>query len=404
MADKKWGQVDKAFDFFTTRFDKGELFSLTELADFTGWSASTVRTYYRKKWRKFIIPVSGKYQVTEIIKGLTKESFRQHQSQNEGETEKQLHDLMLDKAVSACVSAIEIYNKPNFEHREETFSILMVNAWELLLKSKLVSNAGGNAAAIHIFKKNGDPILSDTGNPRTITARGALKALVETKEISKVIEDNVTALLNIRDDSVHFACDDPELSVVVQEVGMASLHNFMTLAMNWYRYDFSKFNFYLMPVSFFHLSDMRSFSVDNNVKNNLLHYLKMIEREHENDEDANYAVSLKLHTKLVKTTGDEALQVRLTDDPDAPEIVLSEEEALKSYPFDYAELLTLFRKRYSNFKQNGEFNARMREVKAAGEKFSKVRRLDPENPKSLSKTFYHNRILEKFDMWYEKVK
>nr|WP_198557150.1 hypothetical protein [Enterovibrio nigricans] len=75
----------------------------------------------------------------------------------------------------------------------------------------------------------------------------------------------------------------------------------------------------------------------------------------------------------------------MTDDPDAPEIVLSEEDALKSYPFDYAELLALFRKRYSNFKQNAEFNARMKEVKTEGEKFSKVRRLDPENPKNLSK-------------------
>ncbi|WP_332057954.1 DUF3644 domain-containing protein [Vibrio taketomensis] len=29
---------------------------------------------------------------------------------------------MLEKAISACISAIEIYNKPNFQHREETFN------------------------------------------------------------------------------------------------------------------------------------------------------------------------------------------------------------------------------------------------------------------------------------------
>lgn len=402
MTEKKWIQVDKAFDFFIEHYESGEPFSLTELADFTGWSRSTVRTYYRKKWRKLILKSGGQYLVAEAIKGFDKVSFRQHQSQNDEEVEKTLHEVMLEKAVSACVSAIEIYNKPNFEHREETFAILMVNAWELLLKSKIVFNADNDASAIHIFRK-GEVLLSDTGNPRTISARNALKQLAELKDISKLVEDNVTALLSIRDDSVHFVCDDPELSVIVQEVGMASLHNFMTLAMNWYHYDFSKFNFYLMPVSFYHLSDMRSFSLDNDAKANLLQYLKDVEKEHENDEDASYAISLKLHTKLVKTTGDEALQVRLTDDPDAPEITLSEEDAFKSYPHDYKELVALFRKRYRNFKQNSEFNARMREIKAEGERYSKVRRLDPENPKSLSKTFYHNRILEKFDEWYEKA-
>lgn len=40
----------------------------------------------------------------------------------------------IDKSVGAALSAIEIYNKPDFKYREETFAILMINAWELLLK------------------------------------------------------------------------------------------------------------------------------------------------------------------------------------------------------------------------------------------------------------------------------
>jgi hypothetical protein len=39
------------------------------------------------------------------------------------------------KSVDAALAAIEIYNKPDFRHREETFAILMTNAWELLLKA-----------------------------------------------------------------------------------------------------------------------------------------------------------------------------------------------------------------------------------------------------------------------------
>jgi hypothetical protein len=40
------------------------------------------------------------------------------------------------KSVDAAISAIEMYNKPNFSYREEAFVIFMTNAWELLVKAK----------------------------------------------------------------------------------------------------------------------------------------------------------------------------------------------------------------------------------------------------------------------------
>jgi len=36
------------------------------------------------------------------------------------------------------LAAIEVYNKPIFEYREETYAILAVNAWELLLKARIL--------------------------------------------------------------------------------------------------------------------------------------------------------------------------------------------------------------------------------------------------------------------------
>ncbi|WP_373874268.1 DUF3644 domain-containing protein [Aeromonas caviae] len=35
---------------------------------------------------------------------------------------------MLEKSVAAMLSAIEIYNKPDFRYREETFSVLCINS------------------------------------------------------------------------------------------------------------------------------------------------------------------------------------------------------------------------------------------------------------------------------------
>ena len=50
--------------------------------------------------------------------------------------EAKLSQEFAQKSISAAISAIEIYNKPDFSFREEAFSLLMVNAWELLLKAK----------------------------------------------------------------------------------------------------------------------------------------------------------------------------------------------------------------------------------------------------------------------------
>jgi hypothetical protein len=47
---------------------------------------------------------------------------------------------LLENSISAILSAIEIYNKPDFKYRNEIFVILTVNAWELLLKSKILKD------------------------------------------------------------------------------------------------------------------------------------------------------------------------------------------------------------------------------------------------------------------------
>jgi hypothetical protein len=42
---------------------------------------------------------------------------------------------LLNNAEAALISAIEIYNKPTFAYRKETFATVALNARELLLKA-----------------------------------------------------------------------------------------------------------------------------------------------------------------------------------------------------------------------------------------------------------------------------
>ena len=46
-------------------------------------------------------------------------------------------ESLIDKSIGSMLSAIEIYNKPDFKYREQTFAILAVNSWHLLLKARI---------------------------------------------------------------------------------------------------------------------------------------------------------------------------------------------------------------------------------------------------------------------------
>jgi hypothetical protein len=88
------------------------------------------------------------------------------------------YQLLLEKSVDACLAALEVYNKPDFRYREESFSILMLNAWELLLKARVLRENDGKMRSIEVWeprrKKDGSiskiqqKKLNRSGNPMTI--------------------------------------------------------------------------------------------------------------------------------------------------------------------------------------------------------------------------------------------
>ena len=63
--------------------------------------------------------------------------------------EKELIDNLLNKSEEAFLMAIEIYNKPTINYRLEGFTFFICNAWELLLKAKILND--GNS--IYFFDK-----------------------------------------------------------------------------------------------------------------------------------------------------------------------------------------------------------------------------------------------------------
>ena len=65
---------------------------------------------------------------------------------------KKIYKGLIDKSIGSMLSAIEIYNKPDFKYREETFAILVINSWEILFKARLLKLNAYKLNTIYCYK------------------------------------------------------------------------------------------------------------------------------------------------------------------------------------------------------------------------------------------------------------
>ena len=65
---------------------------------------------------------------------------------------KSLSKELLDRAVLAMVAAIEIYNKPKCPYRNESFAILAINAWKLLVKAKWLEVNKSKERRLYVYE------------------------------------------------------------------------------------------------------------------------------------------------------------------------------------------------------------------------------------------------------------
>src|ERR1700733_8482097 len=112
---------------------------------------------------------------------------------------------LLQNAEAALISAIEIYNKPTFAYREETFAILALNAWELLLKAKLLAVNKNKLRCLHIYStreiapgqqsKKLYVKRNRTGNKMTVGIDACIVRLQDEKVVvPEAVKNNLAAL------------------------------------------------------------------------------------------------------------------------------------------------------------------------------------------------------------------
>lgn len=315
----------------------------------------------------------------------------------------------MDKSVAAMLSAIEIYNKPDFKYREETFSILAINAWELMFKAAWLRANGNKIRSLYVlekrFKADGTAHrfqklkLTASGNPFTHSLDFLTKKLVENGKLPRVVSANIEALCEIRDSAVHFYNKSSVFAVRLQEVGSATVRNYAALVQTWFSEDLSKYNFYLMPLAFVTPERSADVVVLGKEEKKVAEYISGLEANTQPEGD--FAVSLNFELKFLKSKADDALRVQYSNDANATKVHLTEDQMKDRYPLVYATLAEGARSRYYDFKQNKKFHDLLAPLKADS-KYCYVRHLDLANPKSPKQEWYSRAVYNILDTHYHR--
>lgn len=104
-----------------------------------------------------------------------------------------LKGQLLEKSIEAFILSLETINRLSIKYRIETFAYLICNAWELLLKAKLLQDTKNKKSLFYRSERN---------KPRrSLALRDCLKKIFPNE--NDPIRRNVELMADLRDETVH---------------------------------------------------------------------------------------------------------------------------------------------------------------------------------------------------------
>ena len=133
-----------------------------------------------------------------------------------------LKERLLDKSIEAYVLALETINRLTIQYRCEAFCYLFCNAWELLLKSKILADASIDDA-IFYKQKQGQP-------KRSLSLRGCLKRVFQNP--NDPTRKNIERIEELRDEAVHLVIS--RIPSDIMGIFQAGVLNYHKLLNSWF--------------------------------------------------------------------------------------------------------------------------------------------------------------------------
>lgn len=128
-----------------------------------------------------------------------------------------LRGQLIEKSIEAYILSLETINRLSIKYRIETFTYLICNAWELLLKAKILSDANNQRASIFYKAKEGKEW-------RSISLRSGLDKIFSNDK--EPIRRNIELVETLRDQATH---------LVISQVPKEILSLFQSCVLNYHK-------------------------------------------------------------------------------------------------------------------------------------------------------------------------
>lgn len=292
---------------------------------------------------------------------------------------------LVNNAISAYYAAIEIHNKPHFAYRYESVSILIINAWELILKAFVRKYVKGKC----IYRKN-----EETGEQETLPLRIIIKYCQEylnsqdKNNFFKATSMSIIEIEKYRDNSIHFYNEniEPILFALIAK----NAYDFPRFIKDYFNKDIIAIeNVHILPIGFklpfnpleYFKSNYSNPSKSKEVRefiNSLIAVSKELDDEGVEESiligfnvtfesvkkvrNSDFVAAITdvdssdISISLTKT-------IRLSDDNSAQSVNVSTKQFYDIYTVGYNQLIDNCHKRYKDFIAGKKFNGHLAEMK-----------------------------------------
>lgn len=316
---------------------------------------------------------------------------------------KQIQYNLINNSISAYFAAIELHNKPMIPYRYETATLLIINAWELLLKAYIRKYIKSKT----IFEKDGHTISLDKslGYVESHINIAAPKSFTAVKE-------NIILIEQFRNNVIHYYNEqlEPYIFMLLARCAL----NYTEFVKKYFKKDIiADEGLFIMPLGFklpfkpqdFLSQTSPSYMATKEAKQFIDSVVNTISTLKDNGIEESVVVEFDVFLQSVKKVSNSDLIVaisdkdeasatittsksyKLTNDPKAQSVKIEENDLRKIYPLSYQDFLKECKNKIANFKQNALFRSLHKQTKNNAN-FSYTRKLDDKNPKSPSKVFY----------------
>jgi len=134
-----------------------------------------------------------------------------------------LRGQLIEKSIEAYILSLETINRLSIKYRIETFTYLICNAWELLLKAKVLSDANNQRTSIFYKTKEGK-------ERRSISLRKGLDLVFPDDK--QPIRRNVELVETLRDRATHLVISQVPKEIL--SLFQSCVLNYHTCLNNWF--------------------------------------------------------------------------------------------------------------------------------------------------------------------------